>query len=57
MTINEKYDFLHEMVGVSSVALELFFGINGFNDKSASDILYYYTGYDDFDIYMEEINI
>lgn len=57
MTINDKYDFLHEIVGVSKDALDLFFGINGFNDKSAANILWYFTGYDDFDIYMEEINI
>ena len=57
MTINEKYDFLHEMVGVSKDALDLFFGINGFNDKSAANILWYFTGYDDFDIYMEEVNM
>lgn len=43
------------MVGVSKDALDLFFGINGFNDKSAANILWYFTGYDDFDVYMEEI--
>jgi len=43
---NDYYDFLAEVVGVSTEALDLAFGLNGCSKKTADDILFYYTGWD-----------
>jgi len=56
MTFEEMYDFLAEMVGVSAEALDLAFSLNGCNEETACDILFYYTGWKSFEGYMEEIN-
>lgn len=55
MTINEMYDFLRDMVGANAEALDLAFGLNGFNEQAAQDILFWYTGYNNFEEYEKEI--
>ena len=55
MTVNEKYDFLIEVVGVTEEAADLAFGLNGLTHETANNILWYYTGYDNFEMYIEEI--
>jgi len=57
MTINDKYDFLHEVVGVSQEALDLAFFLKPMTEQTASDILWYFTGYSDFKAYMEDIGM
>jgi hypothetical protein len=52
---NDTYDYLRDVVGVSEEALDLAFSLNGQNDKTASDILFYYTGWDDFDAHAKEM--
>lgn len=55
MTLEEKYDFLCE-IGISKEALDLGFGIKGYSDNTAKEILYWATGYDDFEEYKKDIN-
>jgi len=52
---NETYDYLRDVVGVSEEALDLAFSLNGMNDKTASDILFYYTGWSDFDAHAKDM--
>ena len=49
------YDYLHDYVGVSEEALDLAFSLNGENEKTASDILFYYTGWRDFDAHAKDM--
>ena len=49
------YNFLLEDVGVSEEALDLAFSLNGENYQTASDILFYYTGWHDFDAYIKDM--
>ena len=48
LTINEMWDTLLEM-GVSEETLQTVTDINGYNEKSMTDILYSRFGYNDFD--------
>ena len=48
------YDFLRDVVGASEEALDLAFGMNGCNENTAKDILWYYTAYSDFESYCED---
>ena len=57
MTYEEMYDFLAEVVGASTDALDLAFSLNGCNEETAQDILFYYTGYTSFEGYTEDIGI
>ena len=50
---NSTYDFLNEAVGISKEALDLVFGLNGCSLETAQDILYWKTGYNDFQSYIE----
>lgn len=34
--------------------IDIVFAINGCNEQSARDILYYYTGYNDFEQFIKE---
>lgn len=54
MTIDEMYDFLSEVVGISKEALDLAFGLDGYNFQTAENILYWATGYNDFDAYKTD---
>jgi len=53
--IDKYYDFLAEEVGIGTDALDLIFGINGYLIETAKQILYWKTGYNDFEQYKEEI--
>lgn len=55
MGINEMYDFLNEVIGIEKEALDLAFGLNGFTIKTAENILFWKTGYDDFDEYQKDL--
>lgn len=52
---DSTYDYLRDCVGVSEEALDLAFSLNGQNEKTASDILFYYTGWDNFDSHAKEM--
>jgi len=54
MTMDKYYDFLDEWVGINADALDLAFGLNGYNEETAKNILSWATGYDDFEQYCEE---
>ena len=56
MNWEEMYDILRDVVGVSTEALDLVFSINGCNEKTAEDVLYYYTSWRDFEAFLEEAN-
>ena len=49
------YNFLLEDIGVSEEALDLAFSLNGENYQTASNILFYYTGWYDFDAYAKDM--
>lgn len=55
MTFDEMYDFLENYVCADLEALDLTFIIAGKTKETAQDILYYYTGYNDFEVYRNEI--
>ena len=52
---DSTYDYLRDCVGVSEEALDLAFSLNGQNEKTASEILLYYTGQDNFDSHDKEM--
>ena len=54
MELDEMYDFLNEVVGIDKDALDIAFGIKGYNKETACDILYYKTGYRSFEQYRDE---
>lgn len=54
MTMDETYDFLLWDAGVPGEALDLAFGLLGYNYDTAIKILAYYTGYDSFAEYRTE---
>lgn len=54
MKLNEMYDFLNEIIGLNEETLDLAFGIKGYTEDTAKDILYYITGYRDFEQYKKE---
>ena len=48
------YDFLNEYVCEDATALDLAFSLCGCNENTASDILFYFTGYTDFEEYAKD---
>ena len=54
MTWEEMYDVLRDYVGVSEETLDCCFGINGCNEETAQRILYYFTGWQSFEGFLEE---
>lgn len=55
MCFEEMYDFLAEVVGVSVESLDLVFGLMGCRREVAADILFYYTGYDNFEQFINDL--
>lgn len=49
MDFNEAYDYLRDVIGVSTEALDLAFGLNGCSVETANDICFYYTGWRDIE--------
>jgi hypothetical protein len=50
---NSTYDFLNQVVGISEEVLDLAFALDGCNEETANNILYWRTGFDSFDSYCE----
>jgi len=57
MKLYEMCDFLRDEIRVSEEALDLAFSLKGYSEDTAEDILFYYTGYDDFENYIEDLKI
>ena len=53
MNWEEMYDVLRYEVGVSKEALELAFGICGCSEETGKRILYYTTGMNSFEDFLE----
>ena len=45
MTMNEYENYLIENLGVKEEVINCVTSINGYNEDTLDDILYYYTGY------------
>ena len=54
MTVDEMYDYLVDVVGVSEETVRVVTYINGYSKESMEDILYVVTGYENFDQYKNE---
>lgn len=52
MTKDNMYDMLAMIT--STDALDLAFGIKGYTEETAKAILFYLTGYNDFEQFLEE---
>lgn len=55
MSFEEMYDLLREVLDVSEEALDLAFAIGGCNEETAERILFYYTGWQSFEGWLDEI--
>lgn len=56
MNFETAYDLLSEYVTEDTEALDLAFAIGGRTVETAEAILYYYTGWHNFEGYLAEIN-
>ena len=56
MKFDEMYDVLLWDVGVSQEALDLAFSLKGCNEETACAILDYYTGWKNFEGFLEEFH-
>lgn len=57
MVFEQLYNFLNVVVGVNTESLDLVFGLMGCRREVACDILYYYTGYDDFNEFIADMGM
>jgi hypothetical protein len=55
MSFEEMYDLLREGLDVSEEALDLAFAIGGCNEETAERILFFYTGWQSFEGWLDEI--
>lgn len=55
MEFEEMYDLLNEVLGVSEDSLDLAFAIGGCNTETAERILFYYTGWQSFEGWLNEM--
>lgn len=55
--MDKYYDFLNTAVGVTTDALDLAFGLNGYNKDTAENILDWATGWNDFEQFAEDNNL
>ena len=53
MTMKEYEEYLINNVGVNEEVINCITSINGYNENTLDDILYYYTGYRDLEQYTE----
>lgn len=53
MELNEYYDYLIENLGINEETIKCVTGINGYNEETLDDILYYFSGYRDIEQYLE----
>lgn len=53
MSLEEYSNYLIENLGVNEETIRCITGINGYNEETLDDILYYFTGYRDLEQYTE----
>jgi hypothetical protein len=53
MELKEFDEYLVNTLGINEEVLNCVTGINGYNEYTLNDILYYYTGYRDIKQYLE----
>lgn len=53
MSLEEYNNYLIENLGVNEEVINCITGINGYNEETLDNILYYYTGYRDLEQYTE----
>lgn len=53
MELEEYYNYLIEVVGANEEVMECITSINGYNEDTLDDILFYYTAYRDIEQYLE----
>ena len=53
MSLEQYYDYLIEYLGVNEETIKCITGINGYNEDTLDNILYYYTGYRGLKQYTE----
>ncbi len=55
MRVDEMIDMLTEIVGVNEEVISCMTAVNGYNQKTCEDILYWKTGYEDFQQLVEDL--
>lgn len=55
-TVDRMFDFLWA-IEVPEDAINVMEAVNGVNEKTATDILYWWTGHKDFDVAQEEYDV
>lgn len=53
MSLEEYYDYLINNVGVNEEVINCITSIDGYNEDTLDNVLYYYTGYRDLEQYLE----
>ena len=53
MSLKDYSNYLIENVGVNEEVINCITSINGYNEETLDNILYYYTGYRDLEQYTE----
>ena len=53
MSLENYYDYLINNVGVNEEVINCITSINGYNEETLDNVLYYYTGYRDIEQYLE----
>lgn len=56
MDYETAYDFLADVLGINTDALDLAFAIGGCNIETAERILFYFTGWRHFEGIIEELS-
>ena len=54
MDWRQAYNILADVLGISKDALDLAFSVGGCNMDTAKFILYYYTGWEDFNEWLDD---
>ena len=55
MTTHEMIEILTETFGVNEDVISCMTAVNGYNEKTCTDILYWATGYTDFEQALEDL--
>ena len=53
MSLEDYSNYLIDNLGISEEVINCITSINGYNEATFNDVLYYYTGYRDLEQYLE----
>lgn len=56
MTVERMFDILEEYVGLSDEAIRCGIAVGGYNEDTAKHLLYYWTGWGNFEGYLDEFD-